>query len=213
MAQLLCETQTFTEAKIVLESQKAGGYSPLAMSGIFMQAEVVNGNGRFYPRREIENAVAEFNDRLRQSGGKIMGECNHPSGMEINLDRVSHVITELRMEGNNAVGRLQLLETPLGKIVRTLLESGVRLGVSSRGVGDILPGNRVANYSMVTIDIVATPSAPNAYPKPILESLQMTKYGNRALELAEAVLHDKKAQKFLTNEISRWINENLKWRK
>ena len=168
----------------------------LYLKGIMMQADLKNGNGRVYPLAEICKAVEEAQKRIKE-GFNIMGELNHPDTLSINLDRVSHIITEVAMDGSNAIGKMKLLNTPTGNIAKALIEGGVRLGVSSRGTGNVNESGGVSDFSFVTVDIVSQPSAPNAYPDAVMESM-----GNKkVMSLAEAVVHDKKAQAYFKKEI------------
>jgi len=194
---VLIENLSPTQANMIMESSKDGKNAYL--SGIFMQAELENGNGRKYPRVEIENAVTDAMKRIKE-GQTICGELNHPDNLQINLERVSHVITEMRMDGNNAVGKAKLLNTPLGNLVRNLVEGGVRLGVSSRGSGDVNEGT-VSGFQFVTMDVVSTPSAPDAYPNLVTEAQGEKKI----MSLAEAVCEDPKAQAHLTKAILDFI--------
>lgn len=172
----------------------------LYLKGIMMQAELKNGNGRVYPLSEISKAVEEAQKRIKE-GYSIMGELNHPDTLSINLDRVSHVITDISMDGNNAVGKMKLVNTPCGNIAKALIEGGVRLGVSSRGTGNVNESGNVSDFVFTTVDIVSQPSAPSAYPDAVMEAL-----GNKkVMSLAEAVVHDKKAQKYFKEEIARFI--------
>ena len=140
-------------------------------------------------------------DRL-QGGQSVLGEADHPDDLNINIDRVSHMITEMDVNGRNGIGKLKLLPTPMGNVVKTLLESGVKLGVSSRGSGNVGPNGYVSDFEIITVDVVAQPSAPNAYPTPVYEALMRNgKKGKISLELAEAVRHDNKAQKHLEKEL------------
>lgn len=180
----------------------------LWLSGVFMQAEMKNRNGRVYPLNEIQNAVNLANTRITESSG-IMGELDHPQTLTINLDRVSHVITEMRMQGNDAYGKAKLLSTPMGNIARELVKSGVRLGVSSRGAGTVNESGGVNGFQFVTVDIVAQPSAPGAVPDSIYESLMLNKHGAEAITLAEEVRNDPAAQKYLKREIQKFLAENL----
>ena len=190
--QLLQETLTPTAAAIC-ELRRG---TDLYLKGIMMQAELKNGNGRVYPLAEISAAVSEAQKRI-QEGFTIMGELNHPDTLSINLDRVSHIITEVSMDGNNAVGKMKLLNTPCGNIAKALVEGGARIGVSSRGTGNVNESGAVSGFALTTVDIVSTPSAPNAYPDAVMEAL-----GNKKImSLAEAVVHDKKAQQFFKKEI------------
>jgi hypothetical protein len=180
------------------------GSRDLFMSGLFMASNVKNGNSRVYPREEIENAVKFVNGCIEE-GRSICGELNHPNNLSIDLERVSHVITEMWMEGDNAMGKAKILNTPMGNILRTLMESGVKVGVSSRGSGEVMEGV-VRDFQFVTVDAVATPSAPGAYPNLVRESLE----NQKVITLAEAVCHDKTAQKFLAKELRAFIDTMLK---
>jgi hypothetical protein len=125
----------------------------LYLSGLFMVGEQQNGNRRVYPKNEIERAVSQANSQL-QEGYSIMGELQHPNTMTINLDRVSHIITELRVEGANAYGKMKIVDTPCGMIAKALLDGGAKLGVSSRGTGNLSESGIVSNFVFSTIDIV-----------------------------------------------------------
>ena len=202
MSQLvLIESLAPSQAQIIEESTADGKNHYL--NGIFMQAELQNGNGRVYPLNEIASAVDYAQKRITE-GHFIAGELNHPNDLQINLERVSHIITEIRMDGNNAVGKMKLLNTPMGVIAKNLLDGGLKLGVSSRGSGSVTEG-KVSGFQFLTVDIVATPSAPDAYPQSIRESLEMVKNGSQVKTLAEAVIHDQAAQKYLTKEIAAFI--------
>jgi hypothetical protein len=177
------------------------------MRGIFVQGGVKNHNQRVYPVHEIRDAVNQVNDVLRR-GESVLGEADHPEELNINIDRVSHMITEMYMEGANGMGKLKILPTPMGNIVRTLLENGVKLGVSSRGSGNVNEGGEVSDFEIITVDIVARPSAPDAYPRAVYEALTHRR-GPIVDDLAHAVKHDPTAQSFLAKELLGWIN-NLK---
>lgn len=179
MSQLLVESLFGSGHTLDVVNESAGSAPgerrPVYLRGLFLQGNVVNANRRLYPASEIQRAVGELAERIRNYGG-VVGECDHPSSTEVNLSRASHVIDEIRMDGDNGVGRLRLLDdTPLGQVCRALVEAGVRLGVSSRGRGDLTFDRArncyvVNNFSIVTVDIVASPSAPNAYPDVVRES-------------------------------------------
>ncbi|KKL94466.1 hypothetical protein LCGC14_1864360, partial [marine sediment metagenome] len=159
--QILVEELSAAEAQIV-ESTSPDG-KDCWLSGIFMQAEVKNRNGRNYPLNEISTAVKNAQTRIAETNG-IFGELDHPQSLTINLDRISHVITEINMNGSNAVGKAKLLDTPMGQIAKELVKSGVRLGVSSRGAGTVQESGGVEGFQFVTVDIVAQPSAEGAVP-------------------------------------------------
>ena len=205
MGVALVEKLSFDQANIQVESVEDGGQKNLCMRGIFIQGDVKNQNQRVYPMQEISKAVKSLREKIN-SGFSVLGEADHPEDLTVNLDRVSHVITEMDMRGADGFGKLKILPTPMGNLVKTLLESGVKLGVSSRGSGNVSEGGKVSDFEIVTVDIVAQPSAPDAYPDPIYEKLQHYKQGGSLMELAEAVRHDKKAQKHLTKGIVSFID-------
>lgn len=208
MALYLKETLTFDRANMVVESVKEDGDSKsLYMKGIFIQGGVKNANERVYPVSEIETAVQTLNEQISE-GYSVLGEVDHPDDLKINLDRVSHMITGMWMDGANGFGKLKILPTPMGQLVKTMLESGVKLGVSSRGSGNVNDmDGKVSDFEIVTVDIVAQPSAPNAYPKAIYEGLHNMKHGQRLLEIAKDVKGDKKVEKYLKEEVMRLIKD------
>lgn len=206
MANFLKESMTFDQAQVLLEgggTNEAGKPKDLFMRGIFIQGGVRNHNQRIYPVHEIRSAVEQVNEILKR-GESILGEADHPEELNINLDRVSHMITEMYMDGPNGIGKLKILPTPMGSIIRTLLESGVKLGVSSRGSGNVDAAGDVSDFEIVTVDVVARPSAPAAYPQAVYEALNH-KRGAVIQNLAEAVVHDAAAQKYLRDELIGWI--------
>ena len=136
-----------------------------------------------------------------------MGELDHPEELQINLDRVSHIITDLYCEDSNGLGKLKIIKTPMGNIAEALLKAGAKLGVSSRGSGNVNESGRVSDFDIVTVDIVAQPSAPDAYPTTIYESLFNMRGGETIYNTASALTHDKSAEKHLMNEITRFIKE------
>ena len=196
---------TFDQAGIIVESANEG--KDLFMKGICIQGGVRNANQRVYPVNEIGRAVKTLNDQV--SGGySVLGEVDHPDGLNINLDRVSHMITEMWMDGPNGYGKLKILPTPMGQLVKTMLEAGVKLGVSSRGSGNVKEdgSGEVSDFEIITVDVVAQPSAPGAYPTPIYEHLMNTRGGYKAYELAQATKEDAKAQKYLKESLINIIN-------
>ena len=198
--QNLSEILTFDQAKIVVESANEG--KDLYMKGICIQGGVRNANQRVYPVNEIGRAVKTLNEQIT-GGYSVLGEVDHPEGLNINLDRVCHMITEMWMDGPNGYGKLKVLPTPMGQLVSTMLESGVKLGVSSRGSGNVTEdgSGQVSDYEIITVDVVAQPSAPGAYPTPIYEHLLNTRGGYKAMNLAREVQGDKKAQDYLKNSL------------
>jgi len=203
MNNFLREHLTFDQAGMVVEStDNATGGKDLFMKGICIQGGVRNANQRVYPVNEIGRAVKTLNDQV--SGGySVLGEVDHPEGLNINLDRVSHMITEMWMDGPNGYGKLKILPTPMGQLVSTMIQSGVKLGVSSRGSGNVKEdgSGEVSDFEIITVDVVAQPSAPGAYPTPIYEHLMNTRGGYKAYELAQATKEDAKAQKYLKESL------------
>jgi hypothetical protein len=176
----------------------------LHMSGIFIQGGIRNQNDRIYPIHEIKRAVQTLNEQIAK--GSVLGEIDHPDDLKINLDRVSHSIVSMDMEGANGIGKLKLLPTPMGLLIKTMLEAGVKLGVSSRGSGNVNEGTgEVSDFEIITVDVVAQPSAPQAYPKPIYEGVGNTKYGHKVLTLAKEAAGDKRVEKYLKDEVVRLI--------
>lgn len=204
MARKLYEYMNPEQAHIQLMESADG--KELFMAGLFIEGDVKNQNGRVYPREEIQRAVESIKHRLSR-GETVLGELDHPEQLQVNLDRVSHIITELRCEGANGIGKLKIIETPMGNIARTLLKAGAKLGVSSRGSGNVNESGRVSDFDIVTVDIVAQPSAPNAYPKTIYESLFNMQGGEMVYRTATAVTHEKSAEKHLIKQMKKLINE------
>ena len=178
----------------------------LFMAGLFIQGDVKNQNGRVYPKDEIQKAVESVRSRLSK-GETVMGELDHPEELQINLDRVSHIITDMHCDESNGLGKLKIIDTPMGNIARALLKAGAKLGVSSRGSGNVNESGKVSDFDIVTVDIVAQPSAPDAYPKTIYESLFNMRGGAVIHDTAGALTHDKSAEKHLMREITKLINE------
>jgi hypothetical protein len=165
----------YTQHQLGYSIQEAkDGTKKTFLEGVFMQAENKNKNGRIYTREVLTKAVDRFvNEQVIT--GRAVGELNHPDGPSINLDKVSHRITELKWDGNNVMGKALILDTPMGKIVKGLVEGGVQLGVSSRGMGSLTMKNGVNHvaddFMLNTVDIVQDPSAPNAYVNGIMEGV------------------------------------------
>jgi hypothetical protein len=196
----LREHLSFDQSGIVMESDDKDGKS-LYLKGIAIQGGIRNANQRVYPVDEIEHAVKTLNDQI-QSGYSVLGEVDHPDDLKVNLDRVSHMITQMWMEGPNGYGKMKILPTPMGNLIRTMLESGVKLGVSSRGSGNVDDSSgKVSDFEIITVDVVAQPSAPGAYPTPVYEHLMNARGGNRAFRVAQEVKEDPKAQKYLKESL------------
>jgi hypothetical protein len=184
-------------------TEEKNGKKNTIIEGIFMQAESKNRNGRIYPRAVMESAVNKYVTE-QVSRGRAVGELNHPEGPTINLDKVSHRITELSWEGNNVMGKALVLDTPMGQIVKGLVEGGVQLGVSSRGMGSLVQRNGVAmvgeDFILATVDIVQDPSAPEAFVNGIMEGVEWI-YHNGILKAQDV-------EKYET-EIKRSSSSNL----
>jgi hypothetical protein len=195
---LLSESLSFDQAKVIVESANEG--KDLFMKGICIQGGVRNANQRVYPVNEISRAVTTLNEQI-SNGFSVLGEVDHPEGLNINIDRVSHMITEMWLDGPNGYGKLKILPTPMGQLVKTMLEAGVKLGVSSRGSGNPDDNGEVSDFEIITVDVVAQPSAPGAYPTPIYEHLMNSKGGYKAFLTSREVQGDKQAQKYLKESL------------
>jgi len=205
MSLYLKENLNFNDANIIVESTNEG--KDLFMKGICIQGGVKNANERVYPVNEIELAVNTLNEQIT-GGYSVLGEVDHPDDLKINLDRVSHLIENMWMDGPNGCGKLKILPTPMGKLVKTMLESGVKLGVSSRGSGNVGESSgQVSEFEIITVDIVSQPSAPNAYPTAIYEGLMNMKYGHKVLEMAKEPGNDAKVARYLKSEVLKLIKE------
>jgi hypothetical protein len=165
-------TEQTNDIQIITEANDSGG-KDYHIEGIFMQSETKNRNGRMYPCEILENEVKRYNAEYVKDG-RAMGELGHPEGPSLNLERVSHLIKELNPNGNNITGKAKIMDTPYGKIVKNLIDEGVKLGVSSRGMGSIKSDkNGVSvvqeDFMLAAVDIVADPSAPDAFVNGIME--------------------------------------------
>ena len=167
-------TEHVDDVQFITEA-KADGSKKYVIEGIFMQANKPNRNGRMYPREILESAVNKYVTE-QVSKGRAVGELNHPEGPTINLDKVSHKITELSWDGNNVVGKATILDTPMGLIVQGLLDGEVQVGVSSRGMGSLANkgGVNVVNndFMLNAVDIVQDPSAPEAFVNGVMEGVE-----------------------------------------
>ncbi len=204
MKHTLSEQLSFDQAKIVLESEDEGGKKSLHLNGICIQGDIRNANQRIYSSQEIGKAVKTLNEQI--SGGySVLGEVDHPQDLKINLDRVSHMITKMWMDGPNGYGKLKILPTPMGQLIQSMLEAGVKLGVSSRGSGEVDGSGNVQGFEIITVDVVAQPSAPGAYPTPVYEHLMNTLGGNNALNISKEVQGNPKAQKYIAESLVKII--------
>lgn len=164
-------TENIEDIKILSEDKN--GKKNLYIEGVFLQSETKNKNGRIYPFNILNKEVGRYNEEYVKAG-RALGELGHPDGPSVNLDRVSHKIVELRAEGNNFYGKARILDTPMGKIAKSLIDEGVKLGVSSRGMGSLEEKNGAKyvrdDFMLATAaDIVADPSAPDAFVQGIME--------------------------------------------
>lgn len=206
MKTTLAEHLSYDQAKIVLESEEGSdGKKSLHLNGICIQGDIRNANQRVYSSQEIGKAVKTLNEQIA-GGYSVLGEVDHPADLRINLDRVSHMITKMWMDGPNGYGKLKLLPTPMGQLIETMLTSGVKLGVSSRGSGEVDSSGNVQGFEIITVDVVAQPSAPGAYPTPVYEHLMNNTGGYQAYKIAQEVKGDPQAQKYIAESLKRIIS-------
>ena len=173
---MLLIREVYEDLQYITEA-KENGQKQYFIEGIFMQGDLKNRNGRIYPSGVIAKEVNRYNEQFVNKN-RAFGELGHPDGPTINLDRVSHMITELRQDGSNFVGKAKIMDTPMGKIVKNLIDDGASLGVSSRGMGSVKPNRQgimevQEDFMLATAgDIVADPSAPNAFVRGIMEGTE-----------------------------------------
>ena len=182
-------TEAVEEVQYITEAKEGGGKN-YKIKGIFLQADIKNRNGRVYPMEILEKEVARYNKKFINEN-RAYGELGHPEGPTVNLERVSHMVTELYPDGKNFIGEAKIMETPMGKIVKNIMNEGGKLGVSSRGMGSLNQKNganyvRDDFYLATAADIVADPSAPNAFVEGIMEGKEWV-WNNGALVEAELV--------------------------
>ena len=209
-------TEEISNVKIITEGKGAG--KKLYIEGVFLQGEIKNRNGRMYPMETLAKEVARYNETFVNKG-RALGELGHPDGPTVNLDRVSHKITSLVQEGNNFKGKAQILETPMGKIAKSLLDEGVMLGVSSRGIGSLKmtnEGHKIVgeDFMLATAaDIVADPSAPDAFVQGIMEGKEWVWEGGilreKLAEQTEKRINTLVSQKALEEHKLNLFNEFL----
>ena len=182
-------TEAVDEVEYITEATEGGGKN-YKIKGIFLQADIKNRNGRVYPMEVLEKEVARYNKKFINEK-RAYGELGHPDGPTVNLERVSHMVTELYPDGKNFIGAAKIMETPMGKIVKNIMNEGGKLGVSSRGMGSLNQKNganyvRDDFYLATAADIVADPSAPNAFVEGIMEGKEWV-WNNGALIEAELI--------------------------
>ena len=187
-------TEHTNEVEYIVEGKNKQQY----IKGIFMQSDIQNQNGRVYPYNVLKKQVKEFNEKFVKQD-RALGELGHPSGPSVNLDRVSHIITELQEDGKNFIGKAKIIDTPNGKIVKNLLESGVRLGVSSRGLGSVKTNKEGVNevqgdFVLSTVDIVSDPSAPDAFVNGIMEGREFSLTGEVEYHIQKEIKNTVKAR-------------------
>ena len=180
-------TEHTNEVEYIVEGKEKQQY----IKGIFMQSDIKNQNGRVYPFSVLKKEVRTFNEKFVKQD-RALGELGHPMGPTVNLDRVSHMITELYEDGKNFVGKAKIIDTPNGKIVKNLLESGVRLGVSSRGLGSVKTNKEGVNevqddFVLSTVDIVSDPSAPDAFVNGIMEGKEFSLTGEVEYDIQQEI--------------------------
>tara|TARA_B100001094_G_scaffold329604_1_gene392718 strand:- start:637 stop:1287 length:651 start_codon:yes stop_codon:yes gene_type:complete len=169
-------TEMNEDIQLIAELNEKTGEKDYFIEGIFMQSEQKNRNGRVYPKEVLMNEVARYNKEYVDKN-RAMGELNHPQGPTVNLDRVSHIIKELKQQGNDIYGKAKIMDTPMGKIAKNLIDEGAKLGVSSRGMGTLKADKDGVNevqkdFMLAAVDIVADPSAPNAFVNGIMEGAE-----------------------------------------
>lgn len=180
-------TEHTTEVEYIVEGKNKQQY----IKGVFLQSDIKNQNGRVYPYNVLKKQVRKFNENFVKKD-RALGELGHPAGPTVNLDRVSHLITELYEDGKNFIGKAKVIDTPNGKIVKNLLESGVRLGVSSRGLGSVKTNKQGVNevqddFVLATVDIVSDPSAPDAFVNGIMEGREFSLTGELEYDIRKEI--------------------------
>ena len=169
-------TEVYDDDCSVLTEASEDGKKSYFIEGIFMQGDVKNRNGRIYPSAILENEMKRYNDQFIKTK-RALGELGHPNGPQINGDRVSHLITEMKRDGSNFVGKAKILSTPMGEIVKTFIDEGVKVGVSTRGLGSVKPTKEGImevqdDFHLATVDIVTDPSGPNCFVNGIMENTE-----------------------------------------
>lgn len=203
--QILIEDMTASEAQLITESSTSSGDTFL--NGIFMESETMNRNQRMYSRSDIAKAVNSLNETILVHGG-VISEMDHPRDrLTTEMEKACAVIKEVKMHGKNAVGKMKLIDTPCGSIVKEIIKAGYRPGLSSRGSGRVNADGMVEGFTIQTVDVVVTPSARGAVPETMYESIQDMKSGRKVLSLAESLQHDKAAQKYFEREILKFIED------
>lgn len=200
MTSLLTECILPVSKPLISESTMDNGQKFYYLKGLFIEGETQNQNNRIYPKTEIEKAVNILNEKIQKTG-MILGELDHPEGININMDRVAVAISQMELRGNNGYGTMKVIPAGLGLIVEGCIKVGVNLGVSSRGTGKVDRNGYVTDYDIITIDVVANPSARNAYPEATLaESIYGSPYKNEFMDIATYIHKNEKAQQYIIND-------------
>ena len=201
--------ENFDGIETIVES--VGGEKKSYLSGVFMEAETKNRNGRIYKKSDLNLAVEKINESAKL-GRHILSHLDHPSHLEIRLEDVAMKLVEAKMVNNQVICKAEVLSKhPKGAILQSLIDSGINVGVSSRGSGQVNESTGyVSNFNFVTVDAVATPSCRSAYPETVMEQLQMYKRGDIVTDLAEAVINDDMAQKYFQMEMKKFIDNILR---
>jgi hypothetical protein len=193
-------TETIEDIEVLTEAN-ASGVKQYKIRGVFMQADIKNRNGRVYPVQTLAKEVARYNEQFINKK-RAFGELGHPDGPTVNLERVSHMITSLKPEGKNFIGEAKIMDTPYGKIVKNLIDEGAQLGVSSRGMGSISNGRVGSDFYLATAaDIVADPSAPDAFVEGIMEGKEWV-WDNGVLKSMEIEKYKEEIERTRRSELA-----------
>lgn len=204
-------TEINESCEVITEANAETGKKNYFIEGIFMQGDIKNRNGRIYPSDTLEKEMTRYDEEFIQPK-RALGELGHPEGPQINGDRVSHLITSMRREGNDFYGKAKILGTPMGEIVKSLLDEGIKIGVSTRGLGSVREKNGVmevqGDFHLSTVDIVTDPSAPNAFVNGIMENREyyydIASASWRAMEVIEEIAEEVEKK---INRVVRKIDE------
>jgi len=204
-------TEINESCEVITEANAETGKKNYFIEGIFMQGDIKNRNGRIYPSDTLEKEMTRYDEEFIQPK-RALGELGHPDGPQINGDRVSHLITSMRREGNDFYGKAKILSTPMGEIVKSLLDEGIKIGVSTRGLGSVREKNGVmevqGDFHLSTVDIVTDPSAPNAFVNGIMENREyyydIASASWRAMEVIEEIAEEVEKK---INRVVRKIDE------
>jgi hypothetical protein len=210
---MLLITEIFNDDVATLSEATEGGKKNYFIEGIFMQGNLKNRNGRIYPSQTLEKEMKRYNESFIKTK-RALGELNHPQGPAINADRVSHLITDMRRDGDNFVGKAKILGTPMGEIVKTFIDEGVKIGVSTRGLGSVKPVNGIMevqdDFYLATVDIVTDPSGPDCFVNGIMENTQFyydiasnSWQPAKAAQVVEEIVNEVKKTVKLTRNVRR----------